>query len=249
MRAIDSLQNAHAPDSVLQARMTALQKKEQEAQRSFITHAEKSTYPATAVFALSMVSNPAELTAHKTSIDNIEKRFPKNNLVKSFAERIRELEKQAGGGGGDAAGNPEGLTVKVGETAPDFNLPDPSGKSISLSSFRGKYVLIDFWASWCGPCRKENPNVVKAYNQFKSKNFTILGVSLDQKKDAWVKAIQDDGLAWSHVSDLKFWESAVVPLYGINAIPANILLDPQGKVIASDLRGEALEAKLKEVVK
>ncbi len=108
---------------------------------------------------------------------------------------------------------------------------------------------MDFWASWCGPCRAENPNVVNAYQRYKNKNFTILGVSLDQTKDNWLKAIKDDKLEWKQISDLKFWESAAVPLYKIQGIPYNVLIDPQGKIIASELRGPALEAKLAEVLK
>lgn len=139
--------------------------------------------------------------------------------------------------------------VSVGHVAPDFAQADTNGKEVKLSSFRGKYVLLDFWASWCGPCRAENPNVVKAYNNFKGKNFTILSVSLDRpgKKDAWMKAIHNDHLTWNHVSDLKFWENDAAKLYGIQAIPQNLLLDPDGKIIAKDLFGEDLEKKLSEI--
>jgi peroxiredoxin len=139
--------------------------------------------------------------------------------------------------------------VAVGAAAPDFAEADTNGKMISLSSFKGKYVLVDFWASWCGPCRAENPNVVKAFNNYKGKNFTILGVSLDRpgKRDAWVTAIKHDGLTWNHVSDLKFWDNAAAKIYGIQAIPQNLLIDPSGKIIAKDLFGDDLEKKLAEL--
>lgn len=138
--------------------------------------------------------------------------------------------------------------VAIGKPAPDFSQQNSNGKLIKLSDFRGKYVLIDFWASWCKPCRAENPNVVKAYNKYKTKNFTILGVSLDKNKENWLQAIQKDGLAWTEVSDLKFWKNDAAVKYGVNGIPANFLVDPHGKIIAANLRGEDLENKLKEIL-
>lgn len=139
--------------------------------------------------------------------------------------------------------------VALGATAPEFTQADTSGKMVSLSSFRGKYVLVDFWASWCGPCRAENPNVVKAFNKYKNKNFTILGVSLDKPgaKTKWLAAIKKDGLTWTQVSDLKWWDNAASTAYAVQSIPQNFLLDPNGKIIGKNLRGEDLENKLAEL--
>jgi peroxiredoxin len=138
----------------------------------------------------------------------------------------------------------------VGAMAPTFTQNDPEGKPLSLTDYRGKYVLLDFWASWCGPCRAENPNYVKAYQQYKDKGFTLLGVSLDRPDAhaAWVAAIKTDGLEWPQVSDLKYWNNDVAKLYDIRSVPSNFLIDPQGKVIAINLRGEELQAKLKEIL-
>jgi peroxiredoxin len=142
------------------------------------------------------------------------------------------------------------MLVRIGAEAPLFTQPDTAGHPINLKDFRGKYVLLDFWASWCGPCREENPNVVKAYKQFKDKNFTVLGVSLDQenKKAAWIKAINDDGLVWNQVSDLKYWSNAVAKLYSVYSVPQNFLIDPNGKIVGANLRGEELFKKLQELI-
>ncbi|MDB5139046.1 MAG: hypothetical protein JWR12_962 [Mucilaginibacter sp.] len=151
---------------------------------------------------------------------------------KKFAERLPRIK-----------------AVALGAIAPEFAEADTSGKIVSLASFRGKYVLIDFWASWCGPCRHENPNVVKAFNHYKGQKFTIIGVSLDRPgaKEKWLNAIHKDGLNWTQVSDLKFWDSKTAGLYAVRGIPQNFLLDPDGKIVGKNLRGDDLENKLEEI--
>jgi peroxiredoxin len=137
----------------------------------------------------------------------------------------------------------------IGSVVTDFTQTDTAGNPINISAYRGKYVLLDFWASWCRPCRQENPNVVAAYEQFKNKNFTVVGVSLDQNKKAWIDAIKMDGLNWNHISDLKGWGNQVAAIFKITSIPQNLLLDPQGRIIAKNLRGGALQGRLTGLLK
>jgi len=154
-----------------------------------------------------------------------------SSYVKTLSDRVETMKRTA-----------------VGQPAVDFTMVDPEGNPLTLSSLYGKYLLVDFWASWCGPCRRENPNVVNAFNKYHEKGFDILGVSFDKDKEKWLKAVEDDKLTWNHVSDLKGWDNAAGKLYAISSIPANILLDPEGKIIAKNLREEDLHNKLGELL-
>ncbi|GAB3726741.1 TlpA disulfide reductase family protein [Hymenobacter agri] len=184
-------------------------------------------------FAVGAFLNPDEEFQFADSVAAVQRKAnPESPFTKELTARLEPMR----------------ITAQ-GAMAPEINLPTPEGKPLALSSLRGKYVLLDFWASWCGPCRQENPNVVRAYNKFKDKGFTIYSVSLDQDKAKWVKAIESDGLTWNHVSDLASWNSVAGAAYGVKAIPQSFLIDPQGRIIAKNLRGEALAAKLAEVLK
>jgi peroxiredoxin len=207
------------------------------AYKNFITQYVDTT--SDAVMALFAIGYSRSIEPEKLEkvIAGLPKRFPNhlalNSLVAQYNQMIAQYKAKPHEGG----------------MAPDINMPDTSGKPFALSMLRGKYVLVDFWASWCGPCRAENPNVVKAYNTYKDKNFTVLGVSLDKDKQQWLNAIKADSLTWHHISDLKYWNSAAVGLYGFDGIPYNVLVDPSGKIVGMNLRGDALENKLLEILK
>ncbi|WP_209331703.1 TlpA disulfide reductase family protein [Lunatimonas salinarum] len=175
--------------------------------------------------------NPRNDFAYLDSlVDVLAQRYPDMKMISSWKQELEELR-----------------ALSIGQPAPEIELPDPDGNLVKLSDLKGKYVLIDFWAGWCKPCRDENPNVVRLYEKYKDKGFEVFGVSLDRTKDMWIKAIEEDGLKWTQVSDLKYFNSEAAATYQINAIPATYMVDPDGNILAKDLRGITLENKLAEL--
>jgi peroxiredoxin len=217
--------------SALQAKAKALQAEQKNIIKKFILSNPDSYLSLMALYSVDGPSpNPVELDSLYNTLSPALKG---TETAANFQKALEPLKHTA-----------------PGTMAPDFTQNDANGVPVKLSSFRGKYVLVDFWASWCGPCREENPNVVRVYNKYKDKNFTILGVSLDKAEGRanWLAAIKSDGLNWTQVSDLKFWSNQAAALYYVSSIPANFLIDPSGKIIAKDLRGDDLDDKLKEVL-
>ena len=192
----------------------------------------KNTNMYSSIMAIQALDPDKYSDLYKSLDAGLSKKFPNDKNVIMFHEVVERM-----------------LSTNVGQFAPEISLPSPDGKEIALSSLKGKLVLIDFWASWCGPCRKEMPNVVKIYSKFKNKGFEIYGVSLDQDKEKWMEAITKDGINWPQVSDLKYWDNVAARIYNVQGIPYTVLIDKDGKIIAKNLRGQELEKKIAEVLK
>lgn len=225
-------QRPAAKDSLTQVYSPRFDKNMQAFSKESLHFAKKNKDNLAGFYAISSLDQSSYEDEMVKFAQELKGKYKNNEAVQDFISKMDKLK-----------------PLSVGQKAPDFELPTPDGKKMKLSDFHGKYVLLDFWASWCGPCRQENPNLVKQYNRFKDKNFTILSVSLDEDRAKWLSAIQADKLAWNHVSELKQWNGKINQQYQIEAIPASFLLDKEGKIIAKNLRGPELEVFLNKTLK
>jgi peroxiredoxin len=207
---------------------------QEQLQKAYHDFAVQNPNNIASIYAIAnFVRSNTDLAIVQAMFQDLSQRVRESALGKVYADKLNKLAR-----------------VSIGATAPEFSQADTAGRPVSLKDFRGKYVLIDFWASWCGPCREENPNLIKAFERYKDNNFTVLGVSLDRRtsKDAWLKAIKKDGLPWTQVSDLKGWDNEVCKIYSVESVPKNFLIDPDGKIVATDLRGAQLNEKLSRIL-
>jgi thiol-disulfide isomerase/thioredoxin len=238
---LDTLR-ARGNDSLVAMAQKNYQDMNQDLTQIIENYADTTPYEPNAIFAARILNPGSEWVFLEAFSQSLNRRFPNTRMTRDFSEYLARNNAKP------TESQVKQMPVETGNEAPELVLPSTTGEKVALSSLRGKFVLIDFWASWCGPCRAENPTVVAAYKKYKDRNFTIYSVSLDHDKDKWTTAIDEDGLTWTHVCDLKGWSSDAAVIYGIKSIPSNLLVGPDGKIIAHNLRGELLEDMLARVM-
>lgn len=223
--------NPNQREALIQQITPQYMKAVEDLNAALVKFANENSSSLVSFYAISLVNPTGNEAALVNYAAKVSDELKKNTVVKNFVDKVQKLK-----------------AVQVGEQAPHFAIQSIDNKTIKLSDYKGKYVLLDFWASWCAPCREENPNVVKAFNKYKDKNFTILGISLDKDKTAWAQAIKQDGLTWAHASELNDFEGATVKLYQVESIPSSFLIDPNGKIISRNLRGDELDQFLSKTL-